>query len=201
MTRGQGIRRGRRLLLTAGVSLCVPVATALATPSHTAGVSLQVQHRPSAAANVHVLLSHAPRLPEGGYYYAVVVLSPYKRYTRSSPPPCAPSSNMQRTDYGYPSARGMVSLYLTPARSATRHWCPGGTYSGGIYAVPHAPPCESRYPCRSEPYEPPSPCWNLEGRRVCGVVALPRQYAYPDPLPRPLASGTHVVAHFSVVFR
>jgi hypothetical protein len=32
-------------------------------------------------------------------------------------------------------------------------------------------------------------------------VALPRQYAYPDPLPKPLASGTRIVAHFSVVFR
>src|ERR1700722_10940937 len=47
-------------------------------------------------------------------------------------------------------------------------------------AKPPAPPC------RSEPYTPPSPCWNIEGHRVCGVVAHPRAYTYPDGPPVPL---------------
>ena len=107
---------------------------------------------------------------------------------------------MQRTDYGYPRPNGEVALALTPARSSTMHWCRGGSYAGAIYAVPHAPPCQSTYPCRSEPYEPPSPCWVIEGHPVCGVVALPREYAYPDGLPAPLARGTSVVARFTVRF-
>jgi hypothetical protein len=163
-----------------------------------ATVSVHVQSHLAVGKSVHVSLRAQP-LPNGGYYYAVVVLRPYKHYTRGSPPPCATSSNMQRADYGYPHA-GQVSLALTPTRSPTGHWCRGGTYSGAIYAVPHTPPCESKYPCRSEPYEPPSPCWNAGGHVVCGVVALPKQYRYPDGLPAPLASGTSIVARFTVKF-
>jgi hypothetical protein len=169
-------------------------AAALAT------LSVHVQHRLAVRQNVH-LTFQATQLPEGGYYYGVIVLKPYKKYTRTSPPPCSTSSNMQRTDYGYPQANGPVALALTPARSSTRHWCPSGSYEGAIYAVPHAPPCESTYPCRSEPYEPPSPCWNIKGQRVCGVVALPREHAYPDGLPKPRATGTRIVARFAVRFR
>ena len=66
---------------------------------------------------------------------------------------------------------------------------------------PHAPPCNSTYPCRSEPYEPPSPCFKLEGDHpVCGVVAQPTTYAYPGGLPRPLAQGTRIVGRFTVTF-
>jgi len=173
---------------------------ALSAMAQPAAVSVHVQHRLAARQNVH-LAFQARQLPEGGYYYGVIVLKPYKRYTRASPPPCSTSSNMQRTDYGYPQANGQVALALTPAQSSTGHWCPSGSYEGAIYAVPHAPPCESAYPCRSEPYKPPSPCWNLEGHRVCGVVAQPRLYAYPDGLiVVPLASGTTIVARFSVKF-
>ncbi len=141
---------------------------------------------------------HAPTLPEGGYYYAVIVLKPYKKYTRTSPPPCATSSDMQRTDYGYPQPGGEVALALTPAKSHTRHWCPGGDYLGAIYAVPHAPPCESAYPCRSEPYK--KPCAGIGPGCVEGVVARPREWAYPQGLPTPLASGTTIVGHFTVTF-
>jgi hypothetical protein len=107
---------------------------------------------------------------------------------------------MQRTDYGYPQANGDVALALTPAKSSTAHWCRGGAYAGAIYAVPHAPPCESAYPCNSEPYKPPSPCWSVGGAVVCGVVARPNRYQYPQGPPSPLASGTAVVAHFTVSF-
>jgi len=162
-------------------------------------VSVHVQRKLAIRQSVR-LTFRARRLAGGGYYYAVMVLKPYGRYTRTSPPPCSTSSDMQRTDYGYPRADGEVRLALTPAKSSTGRWCPGGAYTGAIYAVPHAPPCEGTYPCRSEPYVPPSPCWVIQGHRVCGVVALPRKYAYPGGLPTPLASGTTIVARFTVKF-
>jgi hypothetical protein len=162
-------------------------------------VPIHVQHKLAVRQNVHVTF-RSRQLPEGGYYYGVIVLKPYKKYRRSSPPPCSTSSNMQRTDYGYPQPNGEVALALTPAQSSTGHWCRGGSYEGAIYAVPHAPPCESTYPCRSEPSKPPSPCWDIEGQRVCGVVAHPRVYAYPDGLPAPLASDTTIVGRFSIEF-
>lgn len=175
-----------------GLSL-VGSAAAVAGP-----VSVRVQHKLSARQNVRVTFRARP-LPQGGYYYAVLVLKPYKHYTRSSPPPCSSSSDMQRADYGYPR-NGQVALALTPAKSPAGHWCRGGAYAGAIYAVPHTPPCQGKYPCRSEPYEPPSPCWHVGGHVVCGVVALPRHYAYPDGLPAPLARGTTIVGRFAVRF-
>jgi hypothetical protein len=158
-------------------------------------VSVHVQQKPRIAGNVHVSF-HARRLPEGGYYYAVIVLRPYKKYTRASPPPCATSSDMQRTDYGYAQPSGEVALALMPAKSRTGHWCPGSDYLGAIYAVPHAPPCESSYPCRSEPYK--EPCAGIAPGCVEGVVARPREWAYPQGLPSPRASGTSIVGHFTV---
>jgi len=186
-----------RRLLTA--SAAGTLSLALSTIALAATVSVHVQHKLAVRQNVH-LTFQARQLPEGGYYYGVIVLKPYKKYTRASPPPCSTSSDMQRTDYGYPQANGRVALALTPGKSPTVHWCPSGSYEGAIYAVPHAPPCESTYPCRSEPYDPPSPCWGTEGHRVCGVVAHPREYAYPDGLPRTRATGTTIVARFSVRF-
>jgi hypothetical protein len=181
------------------LALTTALATLAGQGASSASVSVHVQRPSGVARSVHVSF-RAPKLANGGYYYAVIVLGKYQHYTRSSPPPCATSSNMQRTDYGYPRSGGEVALALTPAASKTGHWCRGGTYSGAIYAVPHAPPCEAKYPCRSEPYEPPSPCWSVGGRIVCGVVALPRQYSYPDGLPTPLAKGTSVIARFGVRF-
>ncbi|HTB50489.1 MAG TPA: hypothetical protein VK701_05880 [Solirubrobacteraceae bacterium] len=166
-----------------------------ATALGTATVSVHVQHKPAVHQNVHLALQ-AKQLPEGGYYYGVIVLKPYKKYTRTSPPPCSTSSNMQRTDYGYPQANGQVALALTPAKSSTGHWCPSGSYEGAIYAVPHAPPCESTYPCHSEPYK--EPCAGVGPGCVNGIVARPKEYAYPDGLPTPRAAGATIVAHFSV---
>jgi hypothetical protein len=173
------------------------VASAGAQPNI---VSVHVQRKPSVAGNVHVSFHAADHLPQSGYYYAVLVLKPYKSYTKKAPPPCATSSDMQRTDYGYPHPGHLVRLALTPAKSTTRHWCPGATYIGGIYAVPHAPPCESAYPCPSEPDER-SPCFEIApGRKACGVVAQPKLYSYPEGLPKPLAHGTRIVGHFHVTF-
>ncbi len=186
-----------RRLLTA--SAAGAMGFLLSAVALAATMSVHVQHKLAVRQNVH-LTFRAKQLPEGGYYYGVIVLKPYKKYTSNSPPPCSTSSNMQRTDYGYPQPNGQVALALTPAKSSTEHWCPSGSYEGAIYAVPHTPPCESTYPCRSEPYKSPSPCWNVEGRPVCGVVKRPKEYAYPEGLPTPLASDTTIVAHFSVKF-
>jgi hypothetical protein len=162
-------------------------------------LTIHVPRNPAFTQNVRLRFS-APALTNGGYYYGVAVLRPSRRYTRESPPPCSTSSDMQRTDYGYPQAGGLVALALTPAKSRTKRWCRGGSYEGAIYAVPHAPPCEAKYPCRSEPYEPPSPCWDVGGHIACGVVARPTVWHYPDPLPKPLAAGTTIVARFSLRF-
>lgn len=160
-------------------------------------VSVHVQQKLAVRQHVH-LTFRARQLPEGGYYYSIIVLKPYKKYTKKSPPPCSTSSNMQRTDYGYPQPNGKVVLALTPAKSSTGHWCRSGSYEGAIYAVPHAPPCESTYPCHSEPYE--LPCAGIGPGCVHGEVARPKEYAYPDGLPKPRATGTMIVAHFSITF-
>jgi hypothetical protein len=187
-----GMRRGLGTL-TAGVIALSLAQAALAADT----VSVQVQRKIDARKNVHITF-HAPHLPEGGYYYAVIVLKPYKRYTRTSPPPCATSSNMQRTDYGYPQPSGEVALALTPTKSLAGRWCTGGDYLGAIYAVPHPPPCESTYPCNSEPYK--QPCAGVGPGCVHGVVARPREWAYPQGLPTPRASETSIVGHFTVTF-
>jgi hypothetical protein len=174
------------LLAVSGAVACSTAAEAM--PVH-------LQRKPAVRQNVHITF-RARNLAEGGYYYAVIVLKPYRKYTRRSPPPCSTSSNMSRTDYGYPHADGAVALLLAPAKSSTGHWCRGGSYEGAVYAVPHAPPCESTYPCRSEPYK--QPCAGVAPGCVQGVVARPEEYAYPDGLPVPRATGTSIVGRFSV---
>jgi hypothetical protein len=174
-----------------------PLTPGHGSPKTRVALSVHVQRTLVASRNVHITF-RAAKLPEGGYYYAVIVLKPYKHHTEKSPPPCSTSSDMQRTDYGFPQPNGVVALALTPAKSATGHWCRGGTYVGGIYAVPHAPPCEGTYPCRSEPYK--GPCAGIAPGCVQGVVARPREYTYPDGLPAPLADGTKIVGRFTVEF-
>jgi hypothetical protein len=170
----------------------------LALTSSAEALTVTVHPKPTVGSTVQLKFS-APSLPEGGYYYGVVVLRPYRHFTRVVQPACSTSSEMQRTDYGYPQANGQVALGLAPARSDTGRWCRGGSYEGAIYAVPHAPPCESKYPCyESEPYTP-NPCSSLGGHVACGVVA-PRTWSYPSPLPQPLATGTTIVDRFPIRF-
>jgi hypothetical protein len=185
-------------LLTVGVSAGA-LSLAICAVVWAKAILVHVQGKLAVNENVHIAFQ-AQQIPEGGYYYGVIVLRPYKKYTRGSPPPCSTSSNMQRTNYGYPQANGKVALALTPTRSSTRQWCPGGSYEGAIYAVPRPPPCESRYPCSSE--EPSKrPCAGVGPGCLPGVVALPKDYAYPDGLPKPRAAGTKIVSRFSVKFR
>lgn len=185
-----------RRLLTASAAGTLSLALSVLALAAAVSVHVHVQHTLAIRHSVHVTFQ-ARQLPEGGYYYGVIVLKPYKKYTRTSPPRCSTSSNMQRTDYGYPQANGQVALALTPAKSSTEHWCPSGSYEGAIYAVPHAPPCESAYPCKSEPDEK-GPCEGIAPGCVHGIVAWPTKYAYPDGLPTPRATGTTIVARFSV---
>jgi hypothetical protein len=135
-------------------------------------VTVQVQRDRSVSGTVHVRFRPTVALPAGGYYYAVIVLKPYKGYTRTAPPPCAVSSDMQKTAYGYPHPGQAVSLTLTRTASRQHRWCRGGTYVGAIYAVPNPPPCQGKYPCSSE-YSEASPCWEAErGHRVCGALPI-----------------------------
>ncbi len=182
---------------TAGALLAVAAALCLAAPA--SAFPVHVLPKLGAGRSVH-LRFRAPALPEGGYYYAVIVLEPYGHFTRASPPPCSTSSEMRRTDYGRPLANGTVTLTLAPATSTLGRWCRGGWYRGAIYAVPQPPPCEGSYPCASEPYEPPSPCSTSPGgQRLCGLVVNP-EWAYPDGLPKPRASGARIVSRFIVRF-
>src|SRR5271166_1215307 len=146
-----GMRRRTHALIATALAFAALGSLDAASGARPETVSIHVQHGLNVLVNVHISFHPTVHLPQGGYYYAVIVLEPYKHYTEKAPPPCAISSNMLRTDYGYPRAGRLVMLALTPARSATGHWCRGGSYSGGVYAVPHAPPCNSTYPCRSEP--------------------------------------------------
>jgi hypothetical protein len=187
-------------LILSVLALNVAGSAGAAASTQSDPVSVRVQQKPSVTGNVHISFRPTGHLPPGGYYYAVIVLKPYKHYTRYAPPPCATSSDMEKTDYGYPHPGRPVRLALTPAKSPAGHWCRSGAYSGGIYAVPHTPPCESTYPCRSEPYK--EPCAGVgPGCPVHdGVVAKPELYHYPIGLPNPIAEGTRIIGHFQVTF-
>jgi hypothetical protein len=79
---------------------------------------------------------------------------------------------MEKTEYGYPASNRAVRLTLLPAKSNNNRWC-AGTYVGAIYAVPHKPPCSASYPCYGK--DANGACWELEGKYVCGIVALPKE--------------------------
>jgi len=195
------MRRRFQVLILSAIALTTAGSAVALAGTQSDRVSVHVQPKPGIAGSVHISFRPTDRLPPGGYYYAVIVLRPYKHYTKYAPPPCATSSNMGKTDYGYPNPSHPVRLALTPAKSFARHWCRGGVYSGGIYAVPYPPPCNSTYPCRSEPYKAPSPCFEISpGHRACGVVAKPKLYDYPDALPAPLAKGARIIARFQLTF-
>jgi hypothetical protein len=64
-------------------------------------VVAHVQRKLSIRESVRVSFTPNSAYPSLGYYYAVVVLKPYRHYTRKKPPPCSASSDMQSTRYGY----------------------------------------------------------------------------------------------------
>src|SRR5258708_39617793 len=106
--------------------LAAVVASLLVVASATQALTVRVQSKPTVGSSVGINMSASP-LPDGGYYYGVVVLRPYRGYTRTVQPACSSSSDMQRTDYGYPQPRGLVTIAITPPNSETHHRCHGGT--------------------------------------------------------------------------
>jgi hypothetical protein len=193
-----------------GVAVAVAVALALAgaaggsalagastRPGWMAPVSVATPPRPVLHGALHI--GFTPRaLPHGGFYYAVLVLSRYP--SGGGAPPCAVSSDMGKTRYGFPSRGRRLALSILPARSGAETWCPGGHYLGALYAVPHRPRCSYSQPCYGRTTQLVGPCWITgEGKRVCGTVVR-RPYSYPGGLPRPLDTSSRIVARFSVSF-
>lgn len=138
-------------VLGALVIACAMCGTARAGA---AAVSVHVQ-KPNLKRSVHISFRPIGKLPPDGYYYAVMVLRPYRHYPRASPPPCSSASDMERADYGYPQSGKPVRLALTPARSTTGHWCRGGTYAGAIYAVPKRRPAKANIRAAANPMNHP----------------------------------------------
>lgn len=187
-----------RALIFGVLALALAGVASASAASVPGPVSVRVSQQPSIGGTVSVGFSPRGPLPSGGYYYAVVVLKEYARHPQSAPPRCAISSDMRRTQYGYPHRGRALRLTLTPASSTTGHWCPGGTYIGAVYAVPHRPRCGGSQPCYGHSTQSGS-CWEVEGRLLCGVVAIPT-YSYPGGLPKPIDHSARVVGHFQVSF-
>jgi hypothetical protein len=162
-------------------------------------VSVLAPAHPSARKSLQVSFHPRAALPLGGYYYAVLVLRDYQLAVQEKQPPCAISSNMERTAYGYPHGGRALRLTLTPARSPSNRWCSRGSYAGAIYAVPHRPPCSRAYSCYGKSTQSGG-CWNVEGRILCGVVAIPL-YTYPGGLPKPIDRRSQIVGRFQVSFQ
>jgi hypothetical protein len=199
--RHAGCSRGRRRLLRLGALLfaaaaALPAGAATAALSWSAPVFVARPAHPGLRGPLRIGFS--PRtLPHGGFYYAVLVLSRYAG-GGGARPACAISSDMGKTEYGFPRRGRRLALSVLPARSPAGTWCSEGHYLGALYAVPHRPRCSYSQPCYGRTTQV-GPCWIAgEGRRVCGtVIDLP--YSYPGGLPRPLDSG-RIVARFSVSF-
>ncbi len=213
----------KRSVALVALAVAVPGASgALAAPL--GPVSVRVPAKPIVTGNVAITFRPRGSLPHGGYYYAVVVLTGYVGYSLQKPPPCATSSDMGQTVYGFPHRRRPVRLTLISAHSADQRWCPGGTYEGAVYAVPHKPRCSSAKPCSHKSAEYGA-CWEVEGRPVCGVVVPPKPpppeppsktepppqepgqkqeppttYSYPGGLPKPIDHASRVVGRFRLSF-
>lgn len=170
----------KRIVVLAVLVAFAAIAAGGASAASTGLLALRVPRHPSVTRNLSISFHPRRRLPRGGYYYAVAVLVDYPRYSPAGQPPCAVSSNMQKTEYGYPGRDGRVRLSLLPAPSSETRWC-GGKYKVAVYAVPHPPPCSSAYPCYGK--EAQSSCWEFpDGSRACGVVAGPEcPEAHPGP--------------------
>jgi hypothetical protein len=174
VTYAVGAMVAKRLLGLVSTSMLCLVAAASAASPALGPVSVHVAPHLSIDANPRIKFRPHGKLPPGGYYYAIVVLQHYSGAPQKTPPACAISSNMERTDYGYLHRGRPVSLTLLPAQSSARHWCAGGTYTGAVYAVPHKPPCSYYYPCTGksaevslcEKFQTPPPC-------VAGTVPAP----------------------------
>lgn len=198
--------RIRILAPAVGIAAIVSLSSSLAATRSTP-VSVKVPHHPRIAGDVTISFRPVKPLPSGGYYYAAAVLAKYyAKHLRAAR--CARASNMEQTEYDYPNRDQRVNLVLGPekylppsGRVLHLHWCAGATYTGGIYAVPHPPPCSRSEPCYGhstvpECYPGEELCSN--GKRVYGKPF--RRYERAGELPRPRDSSTRIVARFLVRF-
>jgi hypothetical protein len=190
--------RFSRVAVTAVASLACGATVALAA-GKLGPVAVRVPTNLSIKQKVTIAFPPKGRPGHGGYYYAVAVLVDYPRPVEAPhAPPCAVSSDMGVTQYGFPGRGRDVRLTLIAAASAEKAWCAGGVYLGAVYAVPHKPRCSSTHPCygRGAGY---SPCWKVGEHVVCGVV-VQRPYSYPGGLPKPVDRSTSIVGHFTLRF-
>lgn len=190
-------RASRRALCAVTLALFVllPCAPSLGAAVPPRSVSVQAPENANPVAAVAVSFQTHLHLPLGGYYYAVAALSSY-RTPVGEEPRCAVSSDMLRTEYAFPRTTRQVrmQLRLFPAPFGNGEWCPGGTYVGAIYAVPHPPPCTRAYPCFGR-----GSCGPSGG--VCGVVRRPTYgYSYPGGLPKPIDRKSRMVGRFTLTF-
>jgi hypothetical protein len=192
----------RQVLSISAVLVCVAASPTASAASWRSPVAVHVPRHPSDLTNVRVSFHTRGYLPHGGYYYAVIAVERYRGHTREAPPPCAISSDMLKTQYGYANRHGSVALTLFAAKSVDDRWCSGGAYEGAIYAVPHAPLCSGANPyavCSTDGYEFGGGCNFAE--KVCGVVIRGRRYAYLDGLPKPIDTSTQIVGRFQIRFQ
>ncbi len=82
------------------------LSACLATPGAAQALAVHVARPQTPGAPIGVRFG-APALPEGGYYYAVVVLERYRHYTQASPRPAPRRAtwNVPTTATPRPAAR------------------------------------------------------------------------------------------------
>jgi hypothetical protein len=190
----------RRFRLAVGVLLTLGLAgLALATVASGLGhLSVTVPPQPLVSGDLHIRFGPPhDNKPQRSYYYAVVVLKNYHHYSPQAPPPCAISSDMGHTEYGFPHRGKLTHLTLTPATSAENQWCPG-TYIGAVYSVSHRSRCSRYYPCShgsNRTFTGKLPISIGHGRAREG-----EPYSYPGGLPNPIDRSAHIVGRFEVEF-
>jgi hypothetical protein len=198
----------RRLAAFMAVMLVAFGCSSAFAASKSAPVSVAVQHHPSITGDVTISFTPREPLPNGGYYYAVVVLT--KHYAkRFSSERCAQASDMEYTEYGYPGPGKPVSLALSAEKSRSASgattrldWCRGAAYRGAVYAIPHGKPCRRLEPCYGHSTAPE--CYSGEplcsnGKQLYGIVARPKP-RQPGELPPPRDGSARIVAYFHIRF-
>ncbi len=207
MGRHMIVTQRHRLAAFMAVFVAFGYSSALAV-SKSAPVSINVPPHPSITSDVTISFTPREPLPNGGYYYAVVVLT--KHYAKHlSSKRCAQASDMEYTEYGYPGPGKPVSLSLSPEKTGSASgvsmaldWCPGATYRGAVYAIPHGKPCRRLEPCYGHSTAPE--CYSGEplcsnGKQLHGIVARPKRQQ-PGELPTPRDRSARIVAYFRVRF-
>src|SRR5271157_2362422 len=80
VTTSQIFRATLRTECVAGLALAALGSVDAALGARPETVSVHVQNRLNVLASVHISFHPTVHLPQGGYYYAVVALKPYRHY-------------------------------------------------------------------------------------------------------------------------